>query len=134
LCDEILGKGRWAAASCSHDKVGSYYAAADYFVLASLKEGFGRVFLEASSYGLQCIAHDDPVMRYVLGSEGLFSDMRQSGTLCQLIRDYQNSGADDLPRRRNRVKVVENRFSWEALREQYIKMFKSAAGTVDRVV
>lgn len=131
LCDEILGKGRWAAASCSHDQVGTYYSAADYFVLASLKEGFGRVFLEASSYGLQCIAHDHPVMRFVLGSEGLFSDMRESGTLCSVIQSYQK-GIDGLKCRQRRVDDVANRFSWDALRESYVEMFQKASTSIIR--
>ena len=96
--------------------------AADLFVLASLQEGFGRVFLEALIYGLPVIAHDHPVMRFVLGSEGTFGDLSTPGVLAALIRekwDGEDSAADAIRRR----EMIRARFSWAVLAPQYRQMF-----------
>jgi glycosyltransferase involved in cell wall biosynthesis len=52
---------------------------ADIFVLWSLKEGFGLVYIEALRAGLPVLAHDFPVSREVLQSEGIFADFRNEG-------------------------------------------------------
>ena len=81
LAQERLGPGGFAARSVPYHDVAPYYAAADCFVLASLAEGFGRVFLEALAYGLPVIAHRHPVMEYVLGEHGVLADLSVPGTL-----------------------------------------------------
>ena len=69
LAKEKLGDRGFTARSVPYKEVADYYRAADIFILASLQEGFGRVFLEALMHGLPVIAHDHPVMRFVLGCE-----------------------------------------------------------------
>jgi len=117
-----LGEESFTARSVPHDQVGDYYRAADLFVLASLREGFGRVFLEALIHGLPVIAHDHPVMRFVLGSEGTFGDLSKSGALAALIRETlgkEDSDADAIRRR----ETVRQRFSWSVLASEYRDMF-----------
>jgi glycosyltransferase involved in cell wall biosynthesis len=48
LARERLGPDGFAARSVPYEEVAPYYAAGDGFVLASLAEGFGRVFLAAA--------------------------------------------------------------------------------------
>ena len=119
---EKLGEENFAARLVPHEQVADYYRAADLFVLASLQEGFGRVFLEALIYGLPVIAHDHPVMRFVLGSEGTFGDLSTPGVLAALIREKlgrEDSEADAIRRR----EMVRARFSWVVLAPQYREMF-----------
>ena len=73
LAEKLLEPGCWSVKSVPYEQVFDYYRAADVFVLASLKEGFGRVYLEALMYGLPVIAHRHPVMEYVLGGEGVWA-------------------------------------------------------------
>lgn len=123
LCAELLGDEGWRIDSCPYEQVSQFYAAADVFVLASLKEGFGRVFLEASAHGLPCIADYNPVMRYVLGDAGHFVDMRSSGELSQCIELLLSLvDLNSVENKRLRVDQVARRFSWDSLRESYIKM------------
>jgi glycosyltransferase involved in cell wall biosynthesis len=122
LARQKLGEGNFTARSVPHDQVADYYRASDLFVLASLQEGFGRVFLEALIYGLPVIAHDHPVMRFVLGSEGTFGDLSKPGVLATLICEKlgrENSEADAIRRR----EMVRARFSWVVLAPRYREMF-----------
>ena len=117
-----LGEENFTAYSVPHDQVGDYYRAADLFALASLQEGFGRVFLEALNHGLPVIAHDHPVTRFVLGSESKFGDLSKSGALAALIRETlgkEDSDADAIRRR----ETVRQRFSWSVLASEYRDMF-----------
>jgi 1,2-diacylglycerol 3-alpha-glucosyltransferase len=119
---KTLGEENFIARSVPHDQVGDYYRTADLFALASLQEGFGRVFLEALVHGLPVIAHDHPVMRFVLGSEGRFGDLSKSGALATLIRETsakEDSNADAIRRR----ETVRQRFSWRVLASEYRDMF-----------
>lgn len=130
LAREKLGHDNFTARSIPHGEVADYYRVADLFVLASLQEGFGRVFLEALMHGLPVIAHDHPVMRFVLGDEGVFGDLSKPEALTALIdkvlRDYRRTRqrnyetAEAAIRRRE---WVRERFSWSVLRDQYKEMF-----------
>jgi 1,2-diacylglycerol 3-alpha-glucosyltransferase len=126
LARQKLGEDNFASRSVPHDQVADYYRAADLFVLASLQEGFGRVFLEALIHGLPVIAHDHPVMRFVLREEGIFGDLSKTGTLAGLIRETfgrEDSEADAIRRR----ETVRQRFSWQVLAPQYRDMFFDCA-------
>ena len=107
---------------CLYEQVNDYYLAADLFVLASLKEGFGRVFLEALDQGLPVVAHNHPVMRFVLGDEAKFGDLSSRGTLSEIVRDtlLKPESFKDAERRRE---TVRQRFSWPVLAPQYRDMF-----------
>ena len=122
LAREKLGEENFTAHSVPHDELADYYRAADLFALASLQEGFGRVFLEALIYGLPVIAHDHPVMRFVLGDEGTFGDLSTPGVLAALIRETLARGDSEADAIRRR-EMVRARFSWAVLAPQYREMF-----------
>ncbi len=122
LAREKLGEQSFTARSVPQHQVADYYRAADLFALASLQEGFGRVFLEALVHGLPVIAHDHPVMRFVLGSEGTFGDLSKPGALAAVIRETlgkEDSDADAIRRK----ETVRQRFSWAVLAPRYSDMF-----------
>ena len=98
---QMLGEGNFIARSVPYEQVFRYYQAADCFALCSLAEGFGRVYVEACMHGLPCAAHDHPVMKYVLGEEGIYGDFRQPGALAELLtKEFGpavGSGGDGTP-------------------------------------
>jgi 1,2-diacylglycerol 3-alpha-glucosyltransferase len=57
LASAILGADHYFIRTVPQDVVDSYYQAADIFVLASLREGFGRVMVEALAAGLPCVVY-----------------------------------------------------------------------------
>lgn len=122
LADELLGRENYAALSVPYEQVGDCYRAADAFALASLREGFGRVYLEALLHGLPCLVHDHPVMRYVVGSEGIYSDLTQPGALAARLDELFQQAATPGGAARRR-EMVRARFSWEALAPDYARMF-----------
>src|SRR5262249_53901723 len=100
---------------------------ADVFTLGSLKEGFGRVYLEALIGGLPCAAHDHPVMRFVLGEEGVFGDFTQPGELSRLLGLLLTAQPDPAAAARRR-QAVRARFGWDALAPAYLDMFRACRG------
>ncbi len=126
LGKRLLGPDNFSAASVSFEKVFDYYRVADCFVLASLNEGFGRVYLEALMHGLPVIAHRNAVTEYVLGRAGFLRDLRRPGTLAVFLREAlaHSTGPEVM---RSRWQSVRDRFSWEVLAGSYRAMFSSAS-------
>ena len=126
LGNSLLGKGGFAAGSVTYDKVFDYYRAADCFVLASLEEGFGRVYLEAMMHGIPVIAHTHPVMDFVLGGHGILGDLSQPGQLAGLVTaELREPISQQVAQRR--WQSVRDRFSWEVLAPKYREMFEACA-------
>jgi glycosyltransferase involved in cell wall biosynthesis len=109
--------------SVPYSEVGTYYAAADVFALASIREGFGRVFLEALMHGLPCVVNDHPVMRYVLGNEGNFADLTQPGQLAKAVAATLQQPPDPAAKAKRR-EYVRGKFGWDALRPKYFQLFE----------
>lgn len=126
LAEALLGRENLRIGSVPYEQTAPFYQAADLFVLASLLEGFGRVFLEAMIHGLRCVAHDYPVTRYVLGEKGVYADLSREGTLSAVLSDpavWQSDPAERIAARQS----VRDRFSWEALKPVYREMFLRCA-------
>jgi glycosyltransferase involved in cell wall biosynthesis len=132
LADQLLGHDGYSAKSVPYQEVFDYYRAADVFVLGSLIEGFGRVYIEALLHGLPVIAHRHPVMEYVLGEEGTFTDLGRPGALAALLPRELSACSDERLAER-RWKNVSNRFSWSQLRPEYCRMFHGASGAARNV-
>lgn len=126
LAREKLGADGFTARSVPYQQVSDYYRAADIFTLASLQEGFGRVFLEALIHGLPMIAHDHPVMRFVLGCEGILADLSKPGALAQQLQISLSKERSALSEARRRDSV-RSRFSWPVLIPEYRRMFFDCA-------
>jgi glycosyltransferase involved in cell wall biosynthesis len=122
----LLGAEGFAAKSVPYDRVFEYYRAADVFVLASLREGFGRVYLEALVHGLPVIAQFNAITEYVLGSCGILGDLRWPGVLARFIAEELRKPADS-KLMRARWQSVHNRFSWPVLAPAYRAMFQTCA-------
>ena len=126
LAIALLGARNFFLGTVPRDVLWDYYKAADAFVLASLREGFGFVYIEALAAGLPVIAHDYDVAQYVLGEQGIFADLRTPGALASCLEEVLSERAS-VERREARRRYVENRFDWSAVGGQYTEMFEEAA-------
>lgn len=131
LAETLLGRDGFSARSVPYVEVADYYRAADLFVLASLQEGFGRVYLEALSHGLPVIAHRHPVTEYVLGDCGYLADLSKPDELTGALATVLTLPLDQ-HRMTQRWASVRDRFSWKFLAPQYMRMFAAAAGVPAR--
>lgn len=127
LATSALGNNGFTARSVPYEEVKNYYSCADLFVLCSLFEGFGRVYVESLMYGLMTIAHDHPSMRYVLGEEGMFLDMSKDGNLADFLHQLlaNPNSLRNINSMLKRQQYVNARYSWDSLYPSYLKMFET---------
>jgi glycosyltransferase involved in cell wall biosynthesis len=121
LGKSLLGEKNFQVRTVNQHEVADYYKVANAFVLASLNEGFGRVFLEAMSHGLPCLTHDYEISRYILGEDGYLADLSVRGSLANLLLRVLAENGSEAKRRLRHQRVYE-RFSWENLRSSYVDM------------
>lgn len=121
---QLLGEGNFAFRCVTAEKVSEFLSCADIFVLASIYEGFGRVVVEACASGIPSIVHNSELMHYVLGNQGSYADLTQSGALSRAIA-YLINNPVTVSERELIQSTARNRFSWEVLVPEYIKMFQS---------
>ena len=126
LAAERLGPGGHDIRTVAPHEMAAHYAAADAFVLASLWESFGRVLVEAQSHGLPCLAHDHPVMTWVLGDEGDVADLTEPGSVARWLSG--ETANDRSPQRcARRHESAYRRFSWDILADRYAEMLRAVA-------
>jgi len=101
------------------------YNVADIFVLCSLREGFGRVCLEAMAAKLPVIARRTDNTEWILGNDnnGLI-DMTVENELADTTQSMlSNKDFSDALGIENYNRVYE-KFDWNSLTSDYINMYK----------
>lgn len=130
---EKLGADGLVARSVPPGEVPTWYAAADVFVLGSLAEGFGRVYIEALSAGVPVFCHDYAVGRFVNGAEAVYGDFSKPGTLAASLTQHASLFDGDCLAAQRRWSYAKNTFGWAALASKYREMFQVAADGPRRV-
>ncbi|NQU41428.1 MAG: glycosyltransferase family 4 protein [Lentisphaerae bacterium] len=104
------------------------YACADVFVLCSLQEIFGIVFLEAMACGVPCIGHTYPTTEWVIGGGGVTVDMQKQGALARVIGEMLANPCRSVELGRQGRKRAVDVFSQEAVTKQVIAMYEVVLG------
>jgi len=119
-----LMPGRITFTRMAHEDLPQAYAAADVFVLGSLFETFGIVYIEAMAMGLPVVSTNHPNQRQIIQA-GVFIDMAAPGALSAALRDTPRERWDAL-RREGRAIAVRD-YSLAALRQRYLEHYARIA-------
>lgn len=106
-----------------NEELPKYYRACDFFVLPTLYEGFGYVFLEAMACGLPIITTTAPAMPEVVGDAGILLPPRRPDLLAEQILKVSH---DDGLRKRLIERGLERvkKYDWDNLIVEYEKAYK----------
>lgn len=120
-----FGKGGFVLSKSPRQQLGTWYQAADAFVLCSPKESFGLVLLEAMYHGLEVACTKFSEVEYVMGDHGFWLDNDSTSSwpedLTHFIQQLPSNKVCNLINHR----YVQNTFSWQTLRTQYLNMFET---------
>ncbi|CAN5577490.1 hypothetical protein BH10BAC4_BH10BAC4_21220 [soil metagenome] len=125
LAETKLGSKNFHMSRVDRSALGEYYKASDIFILASLKEGFGLVTIEAMHHGLPVVVHPHEVSKFVLGDMGIYSDLTKSGNLTTAMKTHL---IDNEQAAEKRKQYIYDRFSWDNLSGEYLKLINRASG------
>lgn len=123
LGKELMG-ARIIFTRMPHDELPRAYKAADVFVLGSLFETFGIVYIEAMAMGLPVICTNHVNQRSIV-RDGIFIDMSKSGALTAALRE-----TDPVLLASLRAKGPENAavyYDLPLLRQRYIDEYRRIA-------
>ena len=106
-----------------------YYAAADAFVLPSAYESFSIAAFEAAASGLPVVATDvGAIGEIVNAGGGVFID-RSADSLGEALREIEAS-RESAAAMCERARFVAERFSWEAVVQSYLDLYREGEHTV----
>jgi len=130
LAKTLLGDNNIYINSVPRNQLSQYYNIADVFVLASLMEGFGIVFIEALSHGIPVVAHDYSVSRYVLNTHGNFTDLSIDNSLISAVEAIIGN-ENTFKEKQLRHRFVYDNYSWNSLKSSYLLMFEKVTKIAD---
>lgn len=122
LAESKLKKDSFLITTVKRDEVSQYYSVSNIFTLASLKEGFGRVYVEALAYGMPVLAHNFEVANNVLSNYGYYGDFTKQGALGQLLEN-ELSHQSTIEQKLERHKYAYNMYSWDVLEPTFVELF-----------
>jgi glycosyltransferase involved in cell wall biosynthesis len=120
MCESLI-PGRYKILSVPYEEIASVYAQASVFVLPSVNEPMGIVYLEALSAGLPIVAPDDDLRHELLKDHAEYVDVTDTEKYSEKIKlalaviDMNSDGYD----------YVTKNFSWDAVSEKYDNIFRS---------
>ena len=124
---EYFGEGNYYLGKVTQNELGSYYTAADLFVLLSEKESFGLVFIEAMFFGRNVICRKFHETEFVLKNNAKYLE---NGSISQQQNNFDSLiNHETLLNSKELSDYAINNFSWEALEKKYIDMFNYIANT-----
>ena len=121
LGQDLMGD-RFHLLKLPREKMPDLYRCADVFLHMSQDEPFGNVYIEALSTGLPVVLHDRSVSRWIVEDQGILVNSSDQAAVADGIRKALQAKSDAHVKARRAL--VERRFSWKALAQQYYDFFK----------
>jgi glycosyltransferase involved in cell wall biosynthesis len=120
---ELMGR-RAVFERLPHEELPAAYAAGNVFVLGSLFETFGIVYIEALSMGLPVVCTGHLNQRLIV-KEGLFIDMARDGALTKALKSLDRESAHALGVRSRAI--AEKHYDLALLRDEYARRYREIA-------
>ena len=104
---------RWVSGKVTLD----HYRSADLFVLPSLRDSYGFVFLEAMSQGLPCIGADINGMPEMIehGKTGYIVARQSPEAIAQAVDDYYSNTAHKSTMAAAAMQRIRDHFTWDVV-------------------
>lgn len=118
---ETFGPDGFLVAQSPRSEIGSYYAAADCFVLCSPKESFGLAFIEGLFFNLPVLCHDFPEARFVLRNNAFYLNLNEIDKSSEWVEN-NFSMLKKYDQDEGYFFVKEN-YTWDKLQTGYLSMF-----------
>jgi glycosyltransferase involved in cell wall biosynthesis len=120
--DRLL-PGRFQLMTLPRSRMPELYRAADVFLHMSQDEPSANAYIEALASGLPIVTHDRYVTRWTLEDQALLVNTSdESAVVAAVAKALQMKSPTAVSARR---KIVEERFAWSTIAEQYCKFFES---------
>jgi glycosyltransferase involved in cell wall biosynthesis len=131
----VIGRDTWLgsrvrlAGAVPHEELPALYAAADFFVLGSHREGSGYAALEALACGAVPVLTDIPSFRW-LTHEGRIGALWAPGNAASLSEALSRLAAAPLDGQRAAARAFfEANFSWEAIGRRALAIYRELSPT-----
>jgi glycosyltransferase involved in cell wall biosynthesis len=110
------------AGAVAHDRMASYFSAADLFVAGSHREGSGYALIEACACGAVPVVSDIPTFRLLTG--GVAGALWPAGDAAALARALADVASRDLGLERARLGAHFTReLSWDAIGRRALDIY-----------
>jgi len=116
--EQLLG-ARFRHVCLRRDEMSEVYEAADLFVSAATREGFGLAIVEAMSHGLPVIVHDTAHFRWLVKDREVCLDLSQPGALSSFVINVATATSWRREKGERNRRTVASTYSWDAVRSGY---------------
>lgn len=117
LASKIL-PNRCMITSTSYSNVKDFYRKADLFVLPSVEEPFGIVYLEALSSNVPIVAPDDSQRREIIANAGLYCDVKNADVYARTMDKAMAINWANIPIDRAKI------FDWNIISKKYAELIE----------
>lgn len=125
----LLGP-RFRRVTVPFDRMPSLYRSADVLLHMSRDEPFGNIYVEALAAGLPVVAHDWSSTRWLFENQAILVDTDNSGQVRDAVAAALRCRSSDAIA--GRLSLVERRFSWTAVAQEYARCLRTVVNKGSR--